>query len=167
MLLRIAGGGVVRCNGLFDNGRSPQGFPNLSQRIVGGHRRARPDSWLSSSSRWNLCPIPPARQDFAFHPRSILRETNSVQEQIGLDRFVPLVERFAVQRRGRRTSGSLMLLQFPCGDCVRCNGLFDGRTTNPRNFSEEADSILRRRRDSTTSATPATPTVHREPASPG
>jgi hypothetical protein len=33
------------------------------------------------------------------------------------------VERFAVQRRGRRTSGSLMLLQFPCGDCVRCNGL--------------------------------------------
>jgi hypothetical protein len=42
-----------------------------------------------------------------------------------------LVERFAVQRRGRRTSGSLMLLQFLCGDCVRCNGLFDGSTASP------------------------------------
>ena len=49
-----------------------------------------------------------------------------------------------------------MLLQFPCGDCVRCNGLFDGRTSNPRNFSEEADPISRHRRDSTTSATSAT-----------
>src|SRR5450631_2668725 len=63
------------------------------------------------------------------------------------------VERLAVQRRGRRTSGSLMLLQFPCGDCVRCNGLFDGKTTNFRNFSDEANPILRHPRDSTTSAT--------------
>jgi hypothetical protein len=60
-----------------------------------------------------------------------------------------------------------MLLEFPCGDCVRCNGLFDGRTSNPRNFSEEADPISRQRRDSTTSATSATPTAHREPVSPG
>jgi hypothetical protein len=35
-------------------------------------------------------------------------------------------QRLAVQRRGRRTNGSLMLLQFPCGDCVRCNGLLGG-----------------------------------------
>ena len=55
------------------------------------------------------------------------------------------VERLAVQRRARRTSGSLMLLQFLCGDCVRCNGLFDGRTLNFRNFSEEADPISRQR----------------------
>ena len=85
-----------------------------------------PHSSPSSSSRSNRCPILPARQDSAFHPRSILQETYSVQEQLGRDRSVPLVERLAVQRRGRRTSGSLMLLQFPCGDCVRCNGLFDG-----------------------------------------
>jgi len=43
---------------------------------------------------------------------------------------ISFVERFAVQRRGRRTSGSLMLLQFPCGDCVRCNGLFDGEPSS-------------------------------------
>ena len=36
------------------------------------------------------------------------------------------VERFAVQRRARRTGGSLMLLRFPCGGIVRCNGLLDG-----------------------------------------
>ena len=77
------------------------------------------------------------------------------------------VERFAVQRRGRRTSGSLMLLQFLCGDCVRCNGMFDGRTTNPRNFSEEADPSSLQRRDSTTSATSDIPIAHREPESPG
>ena len=35
-------------------------------------------------------------------------------------------ERLAVQRRHRRTNGSLMLLRFPCGGVVRCNGLFDG-----------------------------------------
>ena len=40
------------------------------------------------------------------------------------------VERLAVQRRGRRTSGSSMLLRFHCGGIVRCNGLFDG--TFPR-----------------------------------
>jgi len=34
-------------------------------------------------------------------------------------------QRFAVQRRARRTSGSLMLLRFPCGGIVRCNGLLD------------------------------------------
>jgi len=33
-------------------------------------------------------------------------------------------ERLAVQRRARHTNGSLMLLQFPCGGIVRCNGLF-------------------------------------------
>jgi len=59
-----------------------------------------------------------------------------------------------------------MLLQFPCGDCVRCNGWFDGRTTNPCNFSEEADPISRQRRESTTLASSATPIAHREPASP-
>ena len=32
-------------------------------------------------------------------------------------------ERLAVQRRARRTNGSLMLLRFPCGGIVRCNGL--------------------------------------------
>ena len=36
------------------------------------------------------------------------------------------VERPAVQRRARRTKGSLMLLRFPCGGIVRCNGLLDG-----------------------------------------
>jgi len=41
---------------------------------------------------------------------------------------VPLVQRLAVQRRARRTSGSLMLLQFPFGGIVRCNGLFGGAT---------------------------------------
>ena len=38
----------------------------------------------------------------------------------------PIVQRFAVQRRARRTSGSLMLHQCPCGGIVRCNGLFGG-----------------------------------------
>ena len=36
------------------------------------------------------------------------------------------VERFAVQRRARRTNGSLMLLRFPCGGIVRYNGLLAG-----------------------------------------
>jgi hypothetical protein len=60
-----------------------------------------------------------------------------------------------------------MLLQCPCGGIVRCNGLFDGRTTNPRNFSDQTDPISRQRRDSTTSATSAITIVHRKPASPG
>jgi hypothetical protein len=55
------------------------------------------------------------------------------------------VERFAVQRRSRRTNGSLMLHQCPCGGFVRCNGLFDSRATKPRNFSDEAVPILRQR----------------------
>ena len=58
------------------------------------------------------------------------------------------VERLAVQRRGRRTSGSLMLLQFPCGDCVRCNGLFGG--TFPRD-SIEIRGTDRRRGDQSSS----------------
>jgi len=41
------------------------------------------------------------------------------------------VERFAVQRRARRTNGSLMLLRFPCGGIVRCNGLLDGHRHTP------------------------------------
>jgi hypothetical protein len=76
------------------------------------------------------------------------------------------VERFAVQRRARRTSGSLMLLQCPCGGIVRCNGLFDGRTTNPRYFSDQANPISHQRRDSTTSVTSAATIAHRKPASP-
>ena len=36
------------------------------------------------------------------------------------------VQRFAVQRRARRTNGSLMLLRNPCGGIVRCNGLLGG-----------------------------------------
>ena len=40
------------------------------------------------------------------------------------------VERLAVQRRARRTNGSSMLLRFPCGGIVRCNGLLgSGATT--------------------------------------
>jgi hypothetical protein len=64
-------------------------------------------------------------------------------------------------------NGSLMLLQCPCGGIVRCNGLFDGRTTNPLNFSDQADPISHQRRDSTTSVTSATAIVHRKPASQG
>jgi hypothetical protein len=63
------------------------------------------------------------------------------------------VERYGVQRR--RASA------------VRCNALFDGRTTNPRNFSDEAEPMLRQRRDFTTSATSATAIAHHKPASPG
>jgi hypothetical protein len=55
------------------------------------------------------------------------------------------VERFAVQRRSRRTNGSLMLHQCPCGGFVRCNGLFDSRATKPRNFSDQAVPISRQR----------------------
>ena len=69
-----------------------------------------PHSSPSSSSRSNRCPILPARQDSAFHPRSILQETYSVQEQLGRDRSVPLVERFAVKRwaavRGRPSAST-------------------------------------------------------------
>jgi hypothetical protein len=50
---------------------------------------------------------------------------------------------------------------------IRCNGLFDGRTIDFRNFSEEADPAARRRRDSATSAAASTPISQREPASPG
>jgi len=43
------------------------------------------------------------------------------------------VQRFAVQRRARRTNDSLMLLEFLCGGIVRCNGLFDnGRMPQDR-----------------------------------
>jgi len=38
---------------------------------------------------------------------------------------------FAVQRRTRRTNGSLMLLRFPCGGIV-CNGLFDSLEADHR-----------------------------------
>jgi hypothetical protein len=47
------------------------------------------------------------------------------------------VQRFAVQRRTRRTSGSLMLHQCPCGGVVRCNGWFDG------NGRDQCDSSAR------------------------
>ena len=33
-------------------------------------------------------------------------------------------ERFAVQRRARRRAGSTILHRGPCGELVRCNGLF-------------------------------------------
>ena len=39
--------------------------------------------------------------------------------------FAVSAQRLAVQRRARRTSGSLMLHQCPCGGVVRCNGLLN------------------------------------------
>ena len=41
----------------------------------------------------------------------------------------PIVQRLAVQRRARRTNGSLMLPRFPCGGIVRCNGLLGSALT--------------------------------------
>jgi hypothetical protein len=38
-----------------------------------------------------------------------------------------------------------MLHQCPCGGIVSFNGLFDSRTTSPRNFADEADPISRQR----------------------
>ncbi len=35
------------------------------------------------------------------------------------------VERFAVQRSGRRQAGAAILRRCPCGDQIRCNALFD------------------------------------------
>ena len=105
--------------------------------IVDSNIASTPESWFPS-------------------PPELLRSTQAV----------PLVQRFAVQRRARRTSGSLMLLQCPCGGIVRCNGLFDGRTTNPRYFSDQANPISHQRRDSTTSVTSAATIAHRKPASP-
>ena len=49
------------------------------------------------------------------------------------------VERLAVQRRARRTSSSLMLLRFPCGGIVRCNGLLDGRTVRTGYIGDSFD----------------------------
>jgi hypothetical protein len=68
------------------------------------------------------------------------------------------VERLAVQRRGRRTSGSLMLLQFPCGDCVRCNGLLGGA------FSRRSrpDPAPNRRRGAIASFTSESTSFHRD-----
>jgi hypothetical protein len=40
-------------------------------------------------------------------------------------RFVGSVERFAVQRSGRRQAGAAILRRCVCGDQIRCNGLFD------------------------------------------
>jgi len=55
------------------------------------------------------------------------------------------VERFAVQRRARRTNGSLMLLRFPCGGIVRCNGRLDSgqRAGSPRPIRLSSFGFLR------------------------
>ena len=50
-------------------------------------------------------------------------------------------QRLAVQRRGRRTNASLMLLQFPCGDCVRCNGFMGGRLFSETMWRDNADHL--------------------------
>ncbi len=55
------------------------------------------------------------------------------------------VQRFAVKLRARRLAVALMLHQCPCGGIVSFNGLFDSRTTSPRNFADEADPISRQR----------------------
>ncbi len=72
-----------------------------------------------TSDRVSAIPFPSAAK--------VTGESKVSTNRVGVRSFRMSVERLAVQRRGRRTSGSLMLLQFPCGDCVRCNGLFDGR----------------------------------------
>ena len=37
------------------------------------------------------------------------------------------VERFAVQRSGRRQAGAAILRRCLCGDQIRCDAMFDGR----------------------------------------
>ena len=106
-------------------GRCHRDLQILASESLAAPRQPRPVSKPLSSSSPNLCAFVPSGQDFAAYPRSIPREIKSVQEQIDLDRSIPLVERLAVQRRARRTSGSLMLLRILCGGIVRCNGLFD------------------------------------------
>src|SRR5450759_70980 len=53
-------------------------------------------------------------------------------------------ERLAVQRRGRRRTGSSMLHQCPCGVRVRCNDLME--TTPPKLLIEHDASLLKRDR---------------------
>jgi hypothetical protein len=60
-------------------------------------------------------------------------------------------ERLAVQRRGRRTSGSLMLLQFLCGDCVsqlkvvREKGRGCPKVSKSKNPTKEVIPIMKKR----------------------
>jgi hypothetical protein len=72
------------------------------------------------------------------------------------------VERFAVQRRARRTSGPLMLHQCPCGGIVRCNGWFDGK--GPDHCDSSARAIPRSPNFATDLATTDSLTFpHRQP----
>jgi hypothetical protein len=168
MLLQCPCGGIVRCNGLFD-GRttSLRNFSDQPDPI--SHQRRDPSTLATSAT--TIAITSPHRRADGRYPSQVRRSSSpscsSMTSLRGTFHHHRLtVERFAVQRRARRTSGSLMLLQCPCGGIVRCNGLFDGRTTNPRYFSDQANPISHQRRDSTTSVTSAATIAHRKPASP-
>jgi hypothetical protein len=178
MLLQFPCGDCVRCNGLLGGAFSRRSRPDPAPN----RRRGAIASFTSESTSFHRdgivhftslpvrhapsLPWPPNSPTTLHH-----RRPNSINFPVlfGATSRCPTTtaQRFAVQRRARRTNGSLMLLQCPCGGIVRCNGLFDGRTTNPRNFSDQADPISHQRRDPTTSATSVIPIVHREPVSPG
>jgi len=98
-------------------GRCHRDLQILASESLVAPRQSCPVSKPFSSSSPNLCAFVPSGQDFASYPRSIPREIKSVQEQIDLDRSIPLVERLAVQRRApdRAKRGRVI---------VRCNGLF-------------------------------------------
>jgi hypothetical protein len=76
----------------------------------------------SPSLTWISQPTEPRRK---LEPRP--RDTATSQPALKSSRQGRMiVERLAVQRRGRRRTGSSMLHQCPGGVPVRCNGLLDG-----------------------------------------
>jgi hypothetical protein len=152
MLLQFPCGDCVRCNGLLGGAFSRRSCPDPAPNAVVppsplSRRSPRPSTEMGSS----LSPRCLSAMCLPFHALPILRQPFTTTDPIrsifpclfGAKSRSPTTtaQRLAVQRRARRTNGSLMLLQCPCGGIVRCNGLFDGRTTNPRNFSDQADPI--------------------------
>ena len=109
----------IRFNGLLDSWRSDLAkFPRTDSLP-----NARRGSDIDLA--YKMARIPPANKPLVYRPTSTasLRRTTRLRRPCVHSLSV---QRFAVQRRGRRASGSLMLLQFLCGDCVRCNGRLDG-----------------------------------------
>jgi hypothetical protein len=134
-----------------------EGVREISRPREDAGTRAEPDVFVATACAVVTAVTKPAggvteiiASEIASPPKSWFSSPSELHRPT---QAVAGVQRYGVQRR--RASA------------VRCNALFDGRTTNPRNFSDQADPISHQRRDPTTLAASATTIAHRKPASQG
>ena len=69
--------------------------------------------------------------------KPVERWISSPPELLRSIQAVPLVQRFAVQRSGRRQAGAAILRRCLCGDQVRCNGIMEAQRAEARTEKSE------------------------------